>query len=60
MSDTHPYDRPVPDTLDGTMTRSEVLEVLQGLCFRGKRVVTIEIDKHAAEWLHASVRQRDR
>jgi hypothetical protein len=59
MPDPHPTSD-VPDILTGSMTRSEVLEVLQGLRFRTKHMATLELDKDIRDFLANAIKPHRR
>jgi hypothetical protein len=50
----------IPDVLTGTMTRSEVLEVLQGLRFRSKHLATLELDRDVRDFLANAIKPQRR
>jgi len=59
MPDPHPTTT-VPDVLKGDMTRSEVLEVLQGLRFRTKHLATVELDNDIRDFLANAIKPQRR
>jgi hypothetical protein len=61
MPAAHTRTETVPDTLDGSMTRFEIAEVLEHLRFghfNGKAV--IELDRHAAQYLVNAIKPQPR